>query len=361
MSAAGKTFGIVGALAAFPRRLAAREVERQGGQLRRGAARRTTHAVFGRRLLERAGEAEICAKVEAARAAGRALLSENAFLRLLGVKQPATAGDLPAEALIEQARLDERDFALLCLFDCFEHAGPPFGFRDLILARKYAGLIAGGAGWLAIARSVHRSGEVTSLTALSLHVEGEAEILARLGDTVCQLDGQMLLPIERAEAFEAEEHFALAEAYEAAGRHAEAAALYQRCLAADPADSVAAFNRANCLRADGRLDEAAHDYQRALKLDPGFAEAWFNFAGLAAERGQPDAALRHLRQALSIDPGYADAVYNLARLSYEEGDLPEARRWWVRYLELDQTSDWARRAARGIQFVDLALAQRTAG
>ena len=186
MSAAGKTFGIVGALAAFPRRLAAREVERQGGQLRRGAARRTTHAVFGRRLLERAGEAEICAKVEAARAAGRALLSENAFLRLLGVKQPAAAGDLPAEALIEQARLDERDFALLCLFDCFEHAGPPFGFRDLILARKYAGLIAGGAGWLAIARSVHRSGEVTSLTALSLHVERRGGDLGPAGRQVCQ-------------------------------------------------------------------------------------------------------------------------------------------------------------------------------
>ena len=48
---AGKIFGTFGALAAFPRRLAAREVERQRGQLRRGVTRRTSHLVFGRALL----------------------------------------------------------------------------------------------------------------------------------------------------------------------------------------------------------------------------------------------------------------------------------------------------------------------
>ncbi|RVA81563.1 O-linked GlcNAc transferase, partial [Mesorhizobium sp. M7A.F.Ca.CA.001.08.2.1] len=39
---AGAVFGTIGALAAFPLRLAAREVERQHGQLRRGVTRRTT-------------------------------------------------------------------------------------------------------------------------------------------------------------------------------------------------------------------------------------------------------------------------------------------------------------------------------
>ncbi|RVA47291.1 O-linked GlcNAc transferase, partial [Mesorhizobium sp. M7A.F.Ca.CA.004.11.1.1] len=51
----GAVFGTIGALAAFPLRLAAREVERQHGQLRRGITRRTTHVVFGRTLLARAG------------------------------------------------------------------------------------------------------------------------------------------------------------------------------------------------------------------------------------------------------------------------------------------------------------------
>ena len=34
---------------------------------------------------------------------------------------------------------------------------------------------------------------------------------------------------------------------------------------------------------------------------------------------------------------------------------PKRARWWARYLELDEHSEWARTAARGIQFVDLQL------
>ena len=82
---------------------------------------------------------------------------------------------------------------------------------------------------------------------------------------------------------------------------------YQRCLAIDPGDAVAAFNRANCLRAAGRQIEAAHDYARAIKLDPGFVEAWFNLAGLMTDRGRIDSARRHLQKAIALDPDYADA------------------------------------------------------
>ena len=78
------------------------------------------------------------------------------------------AFDAWRQSLIEQSKLPERALTLLSLFDAFEHDAEPYSFRDLILARKYAGLLAGGASWSAIARSVHRSGPVTSLTALSL-------------------------------------------------------------------------------------------------------------------------------------------------------------------------------------------------
>lgn len=361
MTLAGKTFGIVGALAAFPRRLAAREVERQGGQLRHAVTRRTSHAVFGRTLLGKASEAEIEARFEAERGAGRSVLSENGFLRLLGLMEAPEASAVTRQSLLDQSRLSPRDFALLSLFDAFEHDAEPFSFRDLILAKKYAGLIAAGASWSTIARSVHRSGPVASLTALSLQAQGREAIYARSGDRLSELDGQLLLPLTTAVDAELEELFALAEGLEAEGRLAEAAAHYQRCLAADPRDSVAAFNRANCLRAAGRTDEAAHAYSQAIKLDPGFVEAWFNLAGLQSDRGRLDAARRHLEKAIGLDPAYGDAVFNLAKISYDAGNLVEARRWWVRYLELDQESEWARTAARGIQYVDLHLTQRTAG
>ncbi len=89
-----------------------------------------------------------------------------------------------------------------------------------------------------------------------------------------------------------------------------------------------------------------------LKRDPGFVEAWFNLAGLMRARGHSASARRHLRHAIARDPAYADAIYTLASLEYEAGDLAGAARLWRRYLELDDASDWARIAARGVQYAE---------
>lgn len=361
MTAAGKTFGTVGALAAFPRRLAVREVERRHGLLMRGVTRRTTHLVFGRTLLARADDAWIEARAAQERKAGRHLLSENGFLRLLGLIKAPDASAMTRQSLLEQSRLSSADFDLLSLFDTFEHDAEPYSFRDLILAKKYAGLIASGANWSAIARSVHRYGPVASLTAKSLHVEGADTIYARLDQGLSELNGQLLFDLEAPDDAELEEFFAEAEDAEEEGRYDDAAALYQRCLAIDPKDAVTAFNRANCLRAAGREVEAAHDYARAIKLDPAFVEAWFNLAGLMTDRGRNEAARRHLVRAIELDPNYADAIFNLAKVEFDAGDLVGARRWWVRYLELDAISEWARTAVRGVQFIDLHFSQKSAG
>ncbi|TCN29375.1 tetratricopeptide repeat protein [Sinorhizobium americanum] len=354
MAVAGKTFGIVGPLAAFPRRLIAREVERQGGHLRRGVTRQTTHVVFGRGLLLKATDAEIEARLEREAGNGRRLLSENGFLRLLNLATAPETSALPRQSLIDQAKIAPRLFDLLSLFDAFEHDCEPYSFRDVILARKYAGLIASGAGWGTIARSVQRSSHA-SLTALSLHHERSRTIYARRAEGLSELDGQLLLDLGAVEEAELEELFAQAEEAEEEGEYGEAAAVYQRYLAIDRTDSVAAFNRANCLRAAGHELDAAHDYARALKLDPSFAEAWFNLAGLMGERGRIDTARRHLQKAIDVDGDYADAIFNLAKLEFDAGNLGEARRWWKRYLELDRDSEWARTAERGVQFVNLHL------
>ncbi|BCG72024.1 hypothetical protein MesoLj113a_31820 [Mesorhizobium sp. 113-1-2] len=368
VSVAGAVFGTVGALAAFPLRLAAREVERQHGQLRRGITRRTTHVVFGRTLLAKAGltkssDAEIERRVAEERAAGRALISENGFLRLLGLMKAPEASSLSRQSLIEQSRLSGADLDLLSLFDAFEHDAEPYSFRDLILARKYAGLIAGGATWGAIARSVHRSGPVASLTAKSLNVgsqHGRPDAIYLEGGQ-SELDGQLLFDLGSVAQGDdtLEDLFAEAEAAEEGGDHDGAAALYQRCLAIDPSDAIAAFNRANCLRAGGHAADAAHDYARAIKLDPAFVEAWFNLAGLMSEQGRDASARRHLQKAIALDKNYADPVFNLARLEFDAGNLPEARRLWVRYLELDADSEWADVAAKGVQFVDMQLTRKS--
>jgi tetratricopeptide (TPR) repeat protein len=354
MGLRGRSFGVVGALAAFPLRLAAREVERRGGTLRRGAGRGTTDVVVGRKLLALRGE-RLTARL--ASVADRAPVGEATFLRRLGLLPEGPATGLTRAEMLAQAALAPDDLDRLTMFDAFETGGAPYSFRDLILARKYAGLIAGGADWAAIARSVHRLGEVASLTAKALHVERCGGIYARGGAGLSELDGQLLFDLGAAE--DADALFDAAEAAEAEGDLAEAARLYGRCLDADPGDAVAAFNRANCLEALGETEAAIEHYLRAAKRDPGLVEAWFNLGGLMQRLGRNDAARRHLVQAVARDAGYADAVYNLATLEFEAGDLAAARGWWLRYVELDPDSDWGRTAARGVLFADLELRGRT--
>ena len=136
---------------------------------------------------------------------------------------------------------------------------------------------------------------------------GRETIYARRGEGLSELDGQMLLDLGSPDDAELEELFARAEEAESEGRYDEAAACYQRCLAIDPRDSVAAFNRANCLRAMAAPARRGARLSRAIKLDPGFVEAWFNLAGLMSERGRIDAARGYLRKAIALDADYGDA------------------------------------------------------
>lgn len=354
----GRTIGLVGALSGVPRRIAARDVARAGGRLRRGVTRATGLVVLGRGLLARADE--IPGQVRAALGEGREVRSENGFFRLLG-GAAAPAGDLDREAIVTQSGLDAGDFDLLALFDAFGNDVPPFAFADLILARKYAGLVAGGADWAAIARSVHRVGPAVSLTAKSLRIgEGRRICVSHGTEGLAEIDGQMLLAFRITEE-DPDEVFFAAEVAEAEGRHDDAAALFGRCLAIDSTDAVAAFNRGNCLRAAGRDAEAEEALVRAVTLDGAFVEAWFNLAGLLAARGRVGPARAYLARAIRLDPDYADAVFNLATLEYEAGDLAAARRWWERYLELDDASEWAETAARGVRFAALSAMRDAAG
>jgi tetratricopeptide (TPR) repeat protein len=355
MRLSGDSYGVIGAFEAFPLRLAAKRVAALGGRLHRSLTRGTTAAVFGRKLLARNDDAGIMTRLSAAREAGALPLSENGFLRALGTLPALPHANISRAALGEQSGLDDATLDLLILFDAFEHHAEPFSFRDVILAKKYAGLVATGAPWGAIARSIHQIGPVGSLTALTLQT-GSNRIVARDNHSLAELDGQRLLALPET-GDEAEDYFGLAEAAEASDMFAEAARLYGHCAAIDPTDATAAFNLGNCLRKLDDFAGAAHAYASALKRDPLFVEAWFNHGGVLRNLGRTDAARQHLRKAVALDPSYADAVYNLAALEYDAGDLGAAREWWQRYLELDGQSDWARRARAGIGLANGVLSR----
>lgn len=349
----GQSFGVLGALSALPLRLAARRVTELGGKIHRGATRASTQLVVGRSLLRRHDETEIERRLAEASVRRLPMLSENGFFRLIDGTR-ADGGDLSRGSMLEQSRMEASPFDRLTLFDAFRHDLEPFSFTDLILARKYAGLLAGGASWSAIARSVHAIGPVTSLTALTLERAQGGRILSRDRSSYAELDGQRLLPFGEA-AEEGEDYFALAEQAEEAGLIAEAATLYRQCLSADPCEATAAFNLGNCEKALGDSEAAALAFLTAIKRDPEFIEAWFNLACVLKEMGRTDAARTHLHRAIELDPSYADAIYNLAALEYDSGDLAAARTWWLRYLEFDATSDWAKRARAGIGIIERRL------
>ena len=68
-----------------------------------------------------------------------------------------------------------------------------------------------------------------------------------------------------------------------------------------------------------------------------------------------EAARKHLQRAVELDGTYADAIYNLGALDYDAGALEPARHWWLRYLELDAETEWAKRARAGIAVIDRQL------
>jgi Tetratricopeptide repeat len=254
----GRTVGLVGSLAAFPSRLAQREVARQGGLLRCGAQRGTTIVVFGLKGLERLGPARLAEELASVRRAHRRPMSEAGFLRSLGLLPVVPMGAHSRGELLVRTGLPAGDFDMLALFDAFMCDAEPFSFRDLVLGRMYARLIADGADWPTIVRAVHRVPELGSLTVLSLDLEARSIIERRLGWTG-ELCGQGRLELDRVAA-DADALFEAAEDAEASGDVARAAALYNRCLSANPSDAVAAFNRANCLRQLGQDADAAHEY-----------------------------------------------------------------------------------------------------
>ena len=236
MAIDGAAFAIIGALDAFPRRLAAREIEARGGALRRGISRGriSPSSAIGWSSARSAASDRARASSEARRA-GAPPISESAFLRCsVCAEAPTAPRDLSARQLIEQSGLDAETFDLLRLFDVFESAEEPFGFRDLVAARQYARLSregSTGSGWCARARGGRAPRAASPMCGWSAPAERRADAERRgahgavrpapPGAAGEDADRPTRL-FEEAQEAEEEEDWA------------RAAALYRRCAAIEP-------------------------------------------------------------------------------------------------------------------------------
>ncbi len=346
---------IVGGLARDLGRHALALLVERGAIVRRDVARHTAIMVVSHQAHRQLKDGRLQRKLQRADAAGALCLSENMLLDRLGLLpvRPTPPGAVSLEALPGKAGLSLEQLRLLVLFDVIQPQADGCSFRDLVVAREVARLLADGIGLANIIESADRAADKSDLedrplARLKLVSDRFGRIAARIGTGLAELDGQLRLPLAEGDNPSIDDLFEAAEDAEQAGDPAAAASLYQRCVRLDRRDPIAAFNLANVLRELGQTAAAKFHLRLAVAIDDGFADAWYNLALLMDAEGATAAARAGFERAIAADPDYADPVYNLAQLHFEAGAFAEAGRLWQRYLALDPDSEWARRARYGL-------------
>lgn len=144
-------------------------------------------------------------------------------------------------------------------------------------------------------------------------------------------------PLEAAVGIEAnpERLNALAQAYEASGRAADAERRYLEALAIQPAAARIRTNLGRLREGQGRLDEAVADYRAAVAEEPWLAQAHTLLGGALARGGDGAGAVASLREAVTLEPLQSDALTNLGVLLAQAGDTGAAGAYLQRAVAAD--------------------------
>ena len=341
----GSSFFVAGRFERLPKSRVERELDSRGAKLHRRLNRNTDFAVVTH---------EAAGRIASPAFAGlRALepercLSEETFLRALGLAPALHGKDIEEARLLGLTGLTREDVRLLSLFDVLTPAGGQFGFNDLKVAQHVASLRRRGVSLdmvLIAATELRRRRRGTSHDVTRLDIAPSGELMMRIGDVLAELDGQMRFawvqpPPDPDALFEA------AENAESSGDLLLAERLYYACLSASPRDPVIRFNIGNVLRDLGRTPEAKAHYLAAVDAEPDFAEAHFNLGHLAMSGGNNKEAIAHLERAVLAEPDYPDPLYNLAALYIRTDRIRDAVPVLERYLRLDGDSKWAHEARK---------------
>jgi Flp pilus assembly protein TadD len=135
--------------------------------------------------------------------------------------------------------------------------------------------------------------------------------------------------------------------YMKAGRPAEAEGTWRRCLARDPERRKAANNLAVLLIKLGRAEEAVPLASGLVARNPRYADAYNTLGAALLESGRLAEARETLLQAVAMSPYTARPVCNLGSALSLAGETAEAERWWRRCLELNPSSEIARKGLAG--------------
>jgi hypothetical protein len=101
-------------------------------------------------------------------------------------------------------------------------------------------------------------------------------------------------------------------------RDAEAAKLYEQCIAISPNDAGMYVQLGVAYQRIGDRTRADLSFAKAIELAPADPLAWSNYANLDAAAGAYSVARRKWQRALAIDPGFAPALEGIRKLDLVE-------------------------------------------
>ncbi len=153
-----------------------------------------------------------------------------------------------------------------------------------------------------------------------------------------------------------------------AGRVDEAIRVLNEALAADASltdvrrrlDVLAFRNQQDVLRAarqdaeTGRLDEAAAGYERAIAASPDSGLLYRELAAVERKAGKSDQALAHLRKAVSLDPSDARGFVQTGELLEDRGEFAGAVDAYLKAEALEPGEEARARVAAARSRADLA-------
>lgn len=130
----------------------------------------------------------------------------------------------------------------------------------------------------------------------------------------------------------------------------ESIAVLERAHEANPDSVRVALNLGDAYFAAERYDDAAAVYAKALAINPGHPSATVRMAMVWHARGDDERAIQAIERVIAALPDYQEAHYDLALIRFSRQETAAAREAWVRAAQIDPTS----RLGRASQdFVDL--------
>lgn len=154
----------------------------------------------------------------------------------------------------------------------------------------------------------------------------------------------------------------LGEAYDLAGRNAEAAEAYQQAITAKPDVPAYYNNMGNVLARAGKIDDARAAYTKSAELDPtNAAGAWRNFGISLYNAGRLKESVEPLKKSAELDPKNAQTWYLLgaalvgAMETKQVGQKlefiiqPGTVEAYQKAIELDPTGPWGTQAKQGLE------------